>query len=150
MRITMTLQERLPQVSRETRRLLGLVVRKAAFDVEAAAKAKAPVDTGNLRASIAVMPTGELSAEVRVGAEYGAAVEYGTGVRTVDPDAPHQPIVIRPKHKKALSWPGAEHPVAQVVQLGQPPRPYLTPAVEEVRPGFEAAVGAAIRMGAKT
>lgn len=73
-----TLTSRLPAVSDEIRRQVSQVVRKAAFDVEANAKVLAPVDTGALRASIQTTVTGELSAEVSVGAEYGPHVEYGT------------------------------------------------------------------------
>lgn len=80
------------------------VVRKAAFDIEARAKRKAPVDTGALRNSIAVVDEtrGDAEAEVNVGAEYGAYVELGTVDRAA--------------------------------------KPYLAPAVEAVRPGFEKAM----------
>ena len=54
------------------------LVAKAAFDVEALAKAAAPVKTGNLKSSIAAQPRGPFSWVVRVGASYGAYVEFGT------------------------------------------------------------------------
>lgn len=68
----------LKELDTRTHRLLGQVVRKAALDIEAHAKGAAPVDTGHLKSSIQAQMTGELTAEVAVGAEYGAYVELGT------------------------------------------------------------------------
>ena len=62
---------------------------------------------------------------------YGALVEYGTGVFSEAPGASRQPIVIRPVNAKALFWPGAAHPVMQVIQQGHPPKPFLRPAFDE-------------------
>lgn len=62
---------------------------------------------------------------LRVGSldcNYATDVELGT--------APH---VILPRNKKALSWPGAEHPVARVNHPGTPPMPYLRPALFQRR-----------------
>lgn len=56
-------------------------VTKAATDVQAAAQAAAPVDTGNLRASIGTDVTdagGVVAAEIGPTANYGAFVEFGT------------------------------------------------------------------------
>lgn len=53
------------------------LVRKSAHDIEADAKAFAPVDTGNLRNSIGVSTFG-LSAEIGPTAAYGSYVEFGT------------------------------------------------------------------------
>jgi HK97 gp10 family phage protein len=103
--------------TRQLRRQLGAVVRKAAFDVEARAKLKAPVDTGHLRNSISVRTGGQiggdggaldaLSAEVVATAEYAAYVELGTN-----------------RHKA---------------------QPFMEPAAEEVRPQFEEAVKRVLR-----
>lgn len=62
---------------------VAAAVRKTAFDIEADAKALAPVDTGNLRGSISTDITGDgrfgtVEAEIGPTAEYGAFVEYGT------------------------------------------------------------------------
>lgn len=60
------------------------VLRKTALDIEADAKAFAPVDTGNLRNSIGhsdlrtVGQSGVLEAEIGPTASYGAYVELGT------------------------------------------------------------------------
>lgn len=138
------------KVSGAVRRELSKVVRKAGADVKAHAQVNAPKDTGYMAGSIENRSTGPLTQEVSVGAEYGAAVEFGTGVYSTDPESDHMPIVIEPVDKKALSWPGAEHPVAKVVQQGQKAQPFLGPAVDEVRAGFEAAVAEAVRRGAES
>jgi hypothetical protein len=62
---------------------------------------------------------------LRVGSldcNYATDVEMGT--------SPH---VILPRNKKALHWPGADHPVAKVNHPGTPPMPYLRPALFQRR-----------------
>jgi hypothetical protein len=62
---------------------------------------------------------------LRVGSldcNYATDVEMGT--------SPH---VILPRNKKALHWPGADHPVARVNHPGTPPMPYLRPALFQRR-----------------
>jgi hypothetical protein len=62
---------------------------------------------------------------LRVGSldcNYATDVELGTG-----------PHVILPRNKKALSWPGADHPVARVNHPGTAPNPYLRPALFQRR-----------------
>lgn len=62
---------------------------------------------------------------LRVGSldvNYAADVELGT--------APH---VIVPRNKKALYWPGADHPVARVNHPGTAPQPFLRPALFQRR-----------------
>jgi HK97 gp10 family phage protein len=73
-----TLTTKIPRLRKELRKRAGEIVRKAALDIEAHAKTLAPVDTGALRNSIRMEPTGELSAEVAVGVDYGLYVEMGT------------------------------------------------------------------------
>lgn len=57
--------------------LVPRVVAKVAFDIEASAKAGAPVDTGNLKNSISTDVDG-LTAEIGPTASYAMYVEYGT------------------------------------------------------------------------
>ena len=61
------------------------IVSKVAADVEADAKALAPVDTGKLRNSIGTEKTGPLSRVVYATAEYAVFVEHGTAVQMADP-----------------------------------------------------------------
>lgn len=63
----------------------GRIVRKAALDIEAQAKVRAPVDTGALRASIQAVGVGPLHWQVRVGVEYGIYVEMGTRYMAAQP-----------------------------------------------------------------
>jgi len=48
---------------------------------------------------------------------------------SVDVEMGTMPHLILPNGKKALSWPGAEHPVAYVNHPGTRPYPYLRPAL---------------------
>jgi HK97 gp10 family phage protein len=67
-----------PVIAAGLRGKVALAVRKTALDIEASAKAAAPVDTGNLQNSILAENTGPGSARVTVGAEYGIYQEFGT------------------------------------------------------------------------
>ena len=111
-----------PQYKDKFRLAASQIIRKAAYDCEAGAKLRAPVDTGFLKNSIyvstsegsdygkaqgrplleEVRATSDLEAVVGVGANYGAHVNYGT-----------------------------VHMVA---------RPFFTQAFEATRPGFLAAM----------
>ena len=67
-----------------TGRLAQMAIRKTAKDIEASAKNRVPVDTGNLKGSIGtsdlrgVAQSGGLSVEIGPTANYGGFVEYGT------------------------------------------------------------------------
>lgn len=80
-----TWKSRIPQTVARTRQELSALVRKAAFQVEAGAKLRAPVDTGFLRSSIQTAFEGDLTAVVFVGAEYGVYVEFGTTRQRAQP-----------------------------------------------------------------
>lgn len=70
---------RLPQISAAIRPDVVAEVSKATLDVEARAKAKAPVKTGTLRRSIhSVFSNGGLTGIVGPSVEYGKFVEFGT------------------------------------------------------------------------
>lgn len=68
----------LPKLSDEARQRASVIVRNAAFEVEAYAKQVVPVDTGNLRNSIHTTMEGELTAKVGTHVGYAAYVEFGT------------------------------------------------------------------------
>lgn len=75
--VTIT-SNKLPLIARRLPEAAGRVVKKTAFDVEAGAKAVVPVDTGNLKNSIAAEMTGPAEAIVGTGVEYSVYVELGT------------------------------------------------------------------------
>jgi HK97 gp10 family phage protein len=105
-------------------------VNRTRIDVQNEARRRAPVDTGRLRSSIVSRAENSgrrVGYVVGTNVGYAAAVEYGT--------APH---VIKPKHKKALYWPGARHPVAQVNHPGTRPQPFMRPAIEMAEIFFRA------------
>jgi len=70
------------------------------------------VKTGTAARSISMEPvevtaggvTGGIGAG-GAGAPYFGVLEFGSGIYSDMPGAPHQPIVIRPVHAKALAWP---------------------------------------------
>lgn len=76
---------RLPQIAAAMVPKAAAVVAKTAADVEGAAKAFAPVDTGYLRSSIQAQSTGQLSAVINAGADYAVFQEYGTRYQTGTP-----------------------------------------------------------------
>lgn len=61
------------------------IIQKTAFDLQSRAQLYAPVDTGNLRASIQAKEVTKLHWQVIVGAEYGAYVEFGTRFMAAQP-----------------------------------------------------------------
>lgn len=96
-----------------------------------------------LRRSIRVVRTS--ASEVVVGTDrpYASAHQFGT-----------DPYDIRPKNKKALSWPGAAHPVKVVHHPGLPARPFfpftesgdMTPkGKEKIEAAARAALAAVLR-----
>lgn len=86
------------------------------------AKAAVPKKTGRLANSLIAEVQGKT---LRVGStdvNYATDVEMGT-----------MPHLIFPNSKKALFWPGADHPVAYVNHPGTRPQPYLRPALFQRR-----------------
>ena len=73
------ISNRLPAISAQIRPLVADEVKRATFDIEARAKAKAPVRTGTLRRSIAsVFSNGGLTGKVGPSVFYGRFIEFGT------------------------------------------------------------------------
>lgn len=85
------LQSDLGRVQRGMLPTVRAIVAKAAMDIEANAKRRAPVDTGTLRNSIRAIQIGGNSSagsvrwHVVVGAEYGVHVEWGTRYAPAQP-----------------------------------------------------------------
>lgn len=136
---------------------LSKVVRKTAFDIQAKAAENAPVDTGFLKNSIYV-----------VGAGYNT---YGRGVKKAGELKANKKGVIsnrrrkahakrlqRQKEQEAMLLPQIPQPseamtafaavganYGEIVELGsvrQPAHPYFYPAVDAVKPSFDAAINA--------
>ncbi|WP_202495164.1 hypothetical protein [Streptomyces sp. SID4982] len=82
------------------------------------ARAYAPKKTGRLAESLRSEVQGKVLRVGSLDCNYSTYVEMGTG-----------PHVILPRNKKALYWPGADHPVAKVNHPGTAARPYLRPAL---------------------
>lgn len=76
---------RLPAISAKARPTVGAALGRAAFSVEAYAKADAPVDSGNLRASIAAGQAGVLTWHITAHADYALYVEMGTHKMSAQP-----------------------------------------------------------------
>ena len=93
---------KLPELRGQVRRRAADAVTKAAFDVEAQAKALAPVDTGALKSSIQAQPEGDLAARVDVGAEYGIYVEFGTRKMRAQPFLEPAAEQVKPSFEAAM------------------------------------------------
>lgn len=93
------------------------------IQVQSTAKQLCPVDTGQLRNSITVesLPDNDGIVSVRIGTnvEYGLYVEFGTGQQG-DPSVPHTT-------KEKWTYKGADGKF--YTTTGQPPQPYLYPAL---------------------
>lgn len=116
----------LPEIAEKLDKALDEAVRKAAFDIQGKAQAKAPVDTGFLKNSVYVVTHNEST--------YHDVQEPEEGQELL-------PEVGTPKEHEAVIAVGASYGV--YVEFGSehgPAQPYLTPAAEEVRPQFTAAL----------
>lgn len=116
-----------PQISDQLDTVLDQVVRKTAFDVQAQAASRAPVDTGFLRNSVYTVtsagstygqggsppgdasllpevagPSDKYSASVAVGASYGAFVNYGTRYMSAQPFWEPAIDAVRPSFESAV------------------------------------------------
>jgi len=93
-------------------------------EIEAKAVKEAPVKTSNLANSITSNVSSDgLKGEVTATAPYGEYVHRGTGLF-----GPFKQR-IKPKTKKALFWPGAEHPFAST--KGMRPNPFFARALQK-------------------
>jgi hypothetical protein len=110
-------------------------------DCVATAKSLVPVKTAILQGSIQMRPAVD-TGDVIYGywgsfaVKYALWVEQGTGEH-----------VILPVNKKALFWPGADHPVRMVFHPGTKARPFLMPAAEMHYPSLALRIRAQIAWG---
>lgn len=104
------------------------VVKKSTYRITKGAKnnitQNGSVITGRLRSSIT-------SKVENMGGISGTNVNYAKSI-----EEGSKPYIIRARNKKALYWPGANHPVKQVRHPGTQAKPYLTPVYEEELPKY--------------
>jgi len=81
----------------------SLVVQQTAVDLEARAKEIVPVKTGHLRSTIQHTVTGDLTAQVDVGAGYAGFVEFGTSKQEAQPYLTKAAEEIRPEFIEKLT-----------------------------------------------
>lgn len=131
----------LPAMQARAMGALAAAVGKAAEDLQGRAQAVTPVATGTLKASIHVEgpDVGATSVEARVAtggesSDYAIFVHEGTG-----------PHVIEARTAKALSWPGADHPVKRVNHPGTQPHKFLERPLLTMTPVYLAYIQAAGR-----
>lgn len=93
---------RLPQIARKAELATSAIVRKAALDVEAQAKAIVPVDTGTLKNSIQTEFPGRTRAIIAPHTEYESYVEFGTRGRKGKPYMRPAAEKVRPSFIEAL------------------------------------------------
>jgi HK97 gp10 family phage protein len=102
MTVSVTRTSRIPAVTAAVLAKAALVVTKAAMDIEAHAKDRAPVDTGFLKNSIAAKKVGALSWEVEVHASYGVFQEMGTRFQPARPYFIPAIELVRPSYLAAM------------------------------------------------
>jgi hypothetical protein len=100
-------------------------------EIEARGVKHTPVRTGELANSENSHVNQDGSeGKVQATAKHARFVHDGTGI--YGPKG--KEIIILPKKKKALFWPGGKHPVKKVVQQGIRPNPFFKKALKEIRP----------------
>lgn len=101
--ITWVIREnRFPQIIAGMEARAEAIVAKAAMDIEAHAKSRAPVDTGTLKNSIQAIRVGEAHWKVVVGADYGMYVEWGTVNQAAQPFLQPAIGVVTPQFIRAI------------------------------------------------
>lgn len=122
------LYNRFPELTAALKKAVSQVVRKAALDLEAEAKTRAPVDTGFLRNSIYSV--------THEGSDYGQDASDPTG------DSYLLDEVEKPKDETtAYVAVGANYGVFQELGTSKmAAQPYLIPAADAIRPAFVAAM----------
>lgn len=128
--------------------LQGQALEEAGWDgallLQRAIQQKAPVRDGTYRAGIRT----ELVVKTRYRCEFTTgtnaaqafALEFGSGLHATGEGAVKEKYPIEPDEKKALFWPGAEHPVKRVMHPGIEAQPHFRPAYDEQRKNVVEAV----------
>ena len=104
----------LTNVGPRTGRMAQAAFRKTVLDIEATAKNKVPVDTGNLKGSIghsdlrSVGTSGSMYAEIGPTAEYGYFVENGTSRMAPQPYMGPAADIHMPLFEQAIAQLGGE------------------------------------------
>lgn len=130
------LADDLESMADEVQEAIDGAVEKTALQVERSAKQKAPVDTGNLRASIQTVPDGLAQRLVGTNVEYAPDVEFGT-----------QPHVIEADDAEALRFEGSDGDIVYTKSVnhpGTPAQPFLRPAIREHESDLVANISEAI------
>lgn len=92
----------IPALQREIEQAAAQAVAKAARDIEADAKRRAPVDTGALRNSIQAWSDNPLRWYIAPHVEYAAYVEYGTRRQRAQPYMAPAAEFVRPRFIDAM------------------------------------------------
>lgn len=100
--IQVIVRSRFPQLTAAAHALAEHAVAKAAHDIEAHAKANAPVDTGLLRNSIGAHREGPAAWVVESPVDYSVYQEYGTSRMTAHPYMTPAVELVRPQLVAAL------------------------------------------------
>ncbi len=111
-------------------------------DCVVTAKGLVHVRTSVLQGSIQMRPAVDEGSRIigiwgSYSVNYAIFIEEGT-----------QPHVIYPRFKKALYWPGADHPVRMVNHPGNPAYPFLRPAADMHYPSLGLRIKAQFAWGA--
>jgi len=85
MTIIVTVRSQLPEVQTLVMEGVAAGIKKVAFDIEAQAKQRAPVDTGFLRSAIEAEMIGPQEATVTSYASYSVYQEFGTYKMSAQP-----------------------------------------------------------------
>lgn len=100
--INVRLSSKIPAVTALVSARLASAIEKAATDIEAHAKAQAPVDTGYLKGAIEAKKQSPLAWRVESPADYSLYQEYGTHKMGAHPFMTPAAETVRPSLEMAL------------------------------------------------
>lgn len=128
------------------------VTNDSAINIQAGAKRRCPVNTGNLRANIVIEPAswGDLSLKIGTNIFYAPYVEWGTGKFATHPDIAGRSspwaFPVPKEGRKVYNWKTIMvDGEAYYVTEGAKPHPFLFPAFEEEKPRYLAEVRRALQ-----